>query len=635
MADAPILHPEESLRKTYPRINEGFSYLYKNRGGKVNFDVDFPLKEEVRDGAISRQHGIVNKALLDIKIINARKGKYYRIEWIGNGTTAWGTPNYDILINEYDAKAYATNSSSNKRNILNLNEGESQTPLTNIFTQNLKSPVDNILVSITIDYSQLGTAKSIPLNTTNDAAYSFIIDPSCYVYTGGVTTVEKNTGVDAPLTFTNDMVDAEGALSILRKGLLDMKVYNAASNKSFCLKYITKNQSTFNDLILIDEVDNITGERRALFPTQKVTYPITNRYGISTIFITAASGETVKLTFDYSTIKDGYVPPTGGTTHPFYTNRLMSEDVYYSGKADVNLKKFILVYNKESNIASVYSKYGKSDDIQYVFRKMTVNQLFALYQMYTKPNANPTPNVFTDGTPICKEQTDWVSPYIIGAVNNGDGTSPTFTGGAHGSDNNNTTGFPTAETMSYQIFIDGKIANVSDRYSGDRIDIYVRNRIMSYNTKSTKRFTHEELVHYTISSEGIDVEVEIIPYEKLLWKTYYGLQAVTNYYTHVIFPLGQYGVEKPSKDVSLDAGLKSQYRVNTIMFSKSGTSETLELWMDNTIGLGKRLLVDNDLPLAFTREYNKAYMRLVGETEVTIDSDDVYTWKGGWRFRKL
>lgn len=641
MADAPQLSPRESLKQTYPRLNQGFDFLYKSRGSKSNFDVIYPLRRITRDGKVSNENNVINQAILDIKVLNARKGKYYRVEWIGNGTTAFGSPNYDVLISEYDAATYATNSAASKKDIIKLNEGGSQVPSNGIFTQNLKAPRENIQFAITIDYSVLGTTiKSYPMNAgdivglPSDYGYTHIIDPACYVYNGGVNSLEKNAGIDAPLNFTSDMSDMQGALNVLRNGLLELKVYNSSPNKTYNLRYITKDQATFGDMILIDEIDNAAGTRRALLPTSKVNYDISNRNGISTLFLQAATGEIIKLTFDYSLISAGYIPPNTGTTHPFYTNRLLSENIYLGKADDINKKNFSVSYSKESDITSVFAKYGKVDDIQYVFRKLTVNQLFALYQMYTKPNANPTPNIFSDGTPICNGITDWIGPYIIGAVDNGDGTGPTFTGGAHSSDNNNTTGFPTAETISYQVYIDGKILTTSGNYTGDRVDIYVKNKIMSYNTKSTKRFTHEETVHYTITPSGISVDFEMRPYEKLKWKTYYGLQAVTDYYTHVIFPLGQYNVEQPSKGLSVDAGNKDNYRVNSIILSKSGTTETLELWMDNTVGLGMRNFVDNNLPIAFTREYNKTYMRLVGETPVIINPGEVYSWKGGYRFRK-
>ncbi|PFC02106.1 hypothetical protein COK06_22645 [Bacillus cereus] len=112
------------------------------------------------------------------------------------------------------------------------------------------------------------------------------------------------------------------------------------------------------------------------------------------------------------------------------------------------------------------------------------------------------------------------------------------------------------------------------------------------------------------------------------------MQATTNYYTHVFYPLGQYITEQTVTNAKTSAGNKNEYRVDTVLLTKTGTTESLELSIDNTVGLGQRVFVDNTNPLAFTSDVNKAYMRLIGDTEKIINVGEIFSWKGSYYFRK-
>ncbi|PFF30946.1 hypothetical protein CN327_21680 [Bacillus cereus] len=306
--------------------------------------------------------------------------------------------------------------------------------------------------------------------------------------------------------------------------------------------------------------------------------------------------------------------------------------------------KNVLQFDLANTTASVYSKYGKTKDILFQFRKLTVNQLFAFYRVYTNQNSDPAPKVFpyTDPSvvPIANGQTDWISPYVMKAVNNGDGSSEIFTGGAHSSDNNNTTGNPTARTVNFFVYANGKRVAGTGEYPCDRVDIYVKNQIMSYNTRTVGRYTHEEYVQYTIIGNTISVYVRIMPLEALAWKTYYSAEAVINYYSHVFYPLGQYSTEQivinaQGNGLETNSGSKIANNTDTTVLSKSGTNEFLEIKIDNTFGLGQRNLVDDNSPLMFSSATKKVYNRLVGETEKMINLNEVYAWKGKYKFYSL
>ncbi|PFH81630.1 hypothetical protein COI81_28865 [Bacillus cereus] len=471
----------------------------KYKGALRNKGTIYPFKALTRDSVLSPEVTMMNDAILDARVIGAKKGKIYRIEWLGNGTTAFGAANYEILISEYDAATFATNSAVSKRDVIKLKDIPFPAPASNIETKVLTADSGKLTFVLTMDYSLFTGKDKLAINdatkvgTSGDYGYTHIIDPTCYIY--------------------------------------------------------------------------------EVIPTQ---LPV--------------------------------------------------------------IKQNLLEYDATNHYVYAYSKYGSADDIMFMFRKLTINQLMALYRVYTNPSTSLSPVAFNytaqGVTSIANGQSDWIGPYIIRAVDNGDGSAEQFTGGAHSTDNNSTTGNPTAQTISYQVFADGKRVTTSGQYPCDRIEIFVRNKIMSYNTKTTGRYTHEENVKYTIVGNRINVSVEIIPYEKLSWKTYYGLQATTNYYTHVFYPLGQYTTEQAVTNVNTSAGNKNEYRVDTVTLTKTGTTESLEFSIDNTVGLGQRIFVDNTNPLAFTSDVNKAYMRLIGDTEKMVNVGEVYSWKGSYCFRK-
>ncbi|PGO98725.1 hypothetical protein CN996_22885 [Bacillus cereus] len=277
----------------------------KYKGALRNKGTIYPFKAVTRDSVLSSEVTMMNDAILDARVIGAKKGKIYRIEWLGNGTTAFGAANYEILISEYDLATFATNSATSKRDIIKLKDIPFPAPASNIETRVLTADGGKLTFVLTIDYSLFAGKDKLAINdatkvgTSVDYGYTNILDPTCYIY--------------------------------------------------------------------------------EVIPTQ---LPV--------------------------------------------------------------IKQNLLEYDAANHYVYAYSKYGSAEQ---------------------------------------------------------------FTGGVHSTDNNSITGEPTAETISYQVFADGKRVTTSDQYPCDRIEIFVRNKVMSYNTKTLKRYTHEENVKYTIIGNRINVSL--------------------------------------------------------------------------------------------------------------------------------
>lgn len=168
--------------KTIQAIS-GTTTISVNAGYEKNRGVDFPLKSATRDGVISPSSDKIKNGILNIKVNGAKIGKYYRLEWLGNGVDIGGGTRFDILLSEYDKASYIGSSATNKRDLIILNDGlglNQAGGTTGIITRRYDSLRDNIGIEITYDGDVIGTYLGI--NQSGGAGYSFIIDESCYYY---------------------------------------------------------------------------------------------------------------------------------------------------------------------------------------------------------------------------------------------------------------------------------------------------------------------------------------------------------------------------------------------------------------------------------------------------------------------
>lgn len=149
-----------------------------------NSGVVYPLRQLTRNGILATVSDEIKNAILAVKVINAKKDKYYRIRWIGNGVTTIGdNAKYGFIITEHNKETFASDSETGQIRHIDSNDYAFDTP-NNVTTRILESKVDNTVFVITIDYSKLvnQTAYDLNNNASSQVGYSTIIDESCYVY---------------------------------------------------------------------------------------------------------------------------------------------------------------------------------------------------------------------------------------------------------------------------------------------------------------------------------------------------------------------------------------------------------------------------------------------------------------------
>lgn len=153
------------------------------RGLLNNSSVDYPLKKVVRNGVFEGIDSELKNAILDAKVINAKKGKYYRIQWVGNGVTTLGPESsWGFIIAEHDKSTFSSTSETNVIRHVDRADNNFSQP-TGITTRYLESKVDDTFFIITIDYSKLVSRTSYDLNNNagSKVGYSSVIDDNSYI----------------------------------------------------------------------------------------------------------------------------------------------------------------------------------------------------------------------------------------------------------------------------------------------------------------------------------------------------------------------------------------------------------------------------------------------------------------------
>ena len=444
----------------------------------------------------------------------------------------------------------------------------------------------------------------------------------------------SNSTVLFPLKNVSRDGKQSDATDEIKSVFLDCKVYGALPSKYYRISWVGKNFSDYKYSILITEHDKATyntdsnSSKRELNPLGywKNNNFLPNKDGVDTVTVVSQDGSIViEITLDYSKIKNTLLDMNDSSF-------IIDENCYVLG-VDTNILD--LDYSLGSSPdAKIFSNRFRFD-----FKKVHSNQLFGFWNAYS---INEYINIPVEYLPTTKgvrqitHETDLVGPYIVEAVKNGDGGNRIFTGGQHSS-TNGVTGNPTCITDSIQFFVDGTKRTQTGKYYGKQIDIYVQNRIMSYNTVSLGRYTHIEYVHYTIRNGKINVEVNIKPLELLNLYTYYGLQMHNNNFSHIEFLGDKKGRCKILEAQFTESSPKSECIVDTIILNDNTHQDVLEMHMD-TIGLGDKRFVKDDQSQVFSVSNNaKTYFRIIGFYENTISAllfpNQVYKWSGYYHFK--
>lgn len=275
---------------------------------EINSGSKYPLKPQIRNGAVSEIDPQINDAVLDIKILGAKPNKWYKLDWLGNGTTVWGDPNYSIYITEFDK-----NNWGNTRVVFDrVNHPIVTKPNEDITTQFLQRDGEDVAVSITINYKKLKKV-SYAMNSAANLGYSWIIDESCYLRTDkqkperALNSLEVNRGDNYPFKLVTRDGVVSNPITDIKNAILDVKVINAKPGKWYKIDWIGNGYTGWgipNYSMFIGEYDEKTFENpRTIFDRVSNVFPAPTQNIEYKLFTKVNEDVMVSVTVDYSKLK--------------------------------------------------------------------------------------------------------------------------------------------------------------------------------------------------------------------------------------------------------------------------------------------------------------------------------------------
>lgn len=264
--------------------------------------------------------------------------------------------------------------------------------------------------------------------------------------------------------------------------------------------------------------------------------------------------------------------------------------------------------------------YGYGEDVLTVLlNKRGGNDLFDFCKISTSAE-----------TIFHSTSSDWHSPFIVKALDNGDGDTPEsayFTGGNHQTNNFGAGGAATARTSKLELFADSKPLSAGDSGTADIIEMRWTNMIQGYNTTKADGSGREVLQENHILkfiNEKFEAYVEIIPLEDVIISTYYGLQGITSSYPKVRY-IG--GANQGEYEGTSESGDLTTYRIEC-----HRGNHKMNIEIDPEFDLGKRTdTFAHGTKGAFATEYGKCYFTIINKP-VAMSANSTYCLRGSWEF---
>lgn len=309
---------------------------------------------------------------------------------------------------------------------------------------------------------------------------------------------------------------------------------------------------------------------------------------------------------------------------------------------DLKEKQYVTV-NMPDEIVRVQYVYTPNEDRVIELSRVGLNKLFSfskLYKIYSVQDAIYQSGKMNNLSTVQVFDTDIIGPIMVSAENNENGDDPiaAFTGGWHGF-NRDQSGSPTARHISLQVWVDGKI--VKDTFKGYANDLVIEttSNIQGFNTKKkdgSGREIIQQKVKMTFNEGRADVQIKMIPLEKVRIHTYYGLQtALSQLYANssIRYESGDSPEWKDTSSGPNDSGPKGKYPNVKSMIVRNKNNDVIVAWLDTKNGLGERLNVSDTYPAAFFVGY-KSYFNLVNGIPLTISPGQTAEVSGGFAWLK-
>ncbi|KGG90822.1 hypothetical protein P245_15175 [Comamonas thiooxydans] len=604
----------------------------------VNSGKSFPLRSAIRDGATSAVSTVANDALLDIQLSGARAGKIYRIEWMGNGTTALGASNaYAIYVSEYDEATYATGSAASKVDILATNDYDfSASPGTGVITRRIESKrIPGIAISVTYDTTKI-TGDRLSLNNSTLAGYSWIIDKACYPASLPLArSADVNRGKLFPfLNIARDGTTSANLQNVMN-AVIDIKVVGARPGKLYRLEWYGNGTTAFGapryDMLFAEYdkanygTSSATGRVDAVTLTDNPT--LTAPSGIVTIRVDSPriNGLSFFVTYDASLLTTGTPIALNNSAGAGYS--WVIDESCYIGNAQGTASPPVEFNYSAAGVLTV-SFASTTECYRFTFGPNGANSLPNFIAISRAPGTDLASAVWTQ---LNTAGTDWLPPLILDSVVAGAPAERSeFTGGNHLVD-----GLQTATNRIYLVFADDKPVNKGSSGSCNKLRIVVVNDLMAGNTVSLGRYAARQAFNLAVTAGHVAVDSDVRALERVKFKRDYGLQCVTGGFQGTQLVLGGSNTAREPFDSTKTSGAKSAYPNAWAVVLQSSNGQ-LGMWLDKGYAAGSGALVDDAEALirGGGASNTKWYLGVVFKMESTPEyaAGEGYRYRGGYSF---
>lgn len=303
---------------------------------------------------------------------------------------------------------------------------------------------------------------------------------------------------------------------------------------------------------------------------------------------------------------------------------------------------------KNERVISFSFNYNEKQDMLIEIRPQGASRLpnIGSYYLVDKYNETIKKNIYLEMFSDC------LMPYKVYANNNSTNYRKEYnaiwTGGWHGAAGDNFDLPSSAKNIKFDLYIDGeKIEEDSNEIiTTNEAVIIIENLIDAYNTvdlvsgyDGNSRAVLKETQVLTLTDGKISVNTKVEALEDVTIKTMYGLAMNINVddgNTFIKYIGTDDESEKPlaigGEEVYLnDSGTKNEkYRCSKVSVINKSTGDVLEMFLDNSVGLGNFEYITDTVPMAFSTNYKKVYYNLVNGKNLVLKKGEYINFYGGW-----
>lgn len=601
----------------------------------INRGKVYPLRKMTRNGTTSAEPTAFSKAVLNICIIGARPGKYYRLAYFVNGSTALPSAKPDgWIIEEIDQANYATAANVATQVITVTDAGTPTITRDGIQTVVLASTVAlDLRILITLDTAQLPAYGTfIGAASTINPGYSYIIDPSRYIPAKSESTnsISLNAGQIVPFRNTSRGGSVSTPNPLQTNVILNARVINAKRGKYYGLRYFQNGNAAVvpaADGWIVEEVD-IAGYDASVITTgnsiSALADPqpaIDRTLGIQTLLINTKTDVRIEVVLDASKLQAyGTQYGMNATFQNGYSQVI--DPACYEFPVTSGGTPSRVTYSVDSTGRLTLSWPDGVGTRGFVFGLNGANSLANFAQ------------VILNGGVISSFATDWLPPMIFDAVNDGDGwPNLEFTGGNHLVD-----GKVTAASVAYVIEADGVTLVPGSSGTASRVTCRIINKLMAGNTVSLGRYPLLQAFQVDFMPGVAGVHAEIMALEDLDIYIDYACQIVTSGVNDTMFYLGgQFPTPIPF-DGTVNSGAPSAYPDAWAVLTTSANGQ-LAAWIDRDYGVAAEEHIYEGYGKiigggsASTKQYTSAIHKFLQRNPANamrLEAGKSYQWRGGY-----